>query len=99
MHALGIAGGCNRRIIEAVSKAADHGGFATLWAGDHHDRIATGVPLSPEHNPVIVAKQTASLDKLSGGRFTLGIRIGWPREEFEALSLRALRASGPLGAR
>jgi alkanesulfonate monooxygenase SsuD/methylene tetrahydromethanopterin reductase-like flavin-dependent oxidoreductase (luciferase family) len=48
---------------------------------------ATGVLLLPEHNPVIVAKQAASLDKLSGGRFTLGIGIGWSREEFAALGI------------
>ena len=47
--------------------------------------IATGVLLLPEHNPVIVAKQAASLDRLSGGRFSLGVGIGWSREEFDAL--------------
>ncbi len=49
--------------------------------------LATGVLLLPEHNPVIVAKQAASLDKLSGGRFSIGIGIGWSREEFEALGI------------
>jgi probable F420-dependent oxidoreductase len=49
--------------------------------------LATGVLLLPEHNPVIIAKQAASLDKLSGGRFTLGIGIGWSREEFDALGI------------
>jgi probable F420-dependent oxidoreductase len=49
--------------------------------------IATGVLLLPEHNPVIVAKQAASLDKLSGGRFSLGIGIGWSREEFDAVGV------------
>ncbi len=49
--------------------------------------IATGVLLLPEHNPVIVAKQAASLDRLSGGRFTLGVGIGWSREEFDALGV------------
>ena len=49
--------------------------------------IATGVLLLPEHNPVVVAKQAATLDRLSGGRLTLGIGIGWSREEFDALGV------------
>jgi probable F420-dependent oxidoreductase len=49
--------------------------------------IATGVLLLPEHNPVVVAKQAASLDRLSGGRLTLGVGVGWSREEFTALGV------------
>lgn len=49
--------------------------------------IATGVLLLPEHNPVVVAKQAASLDRLSGGRLTLGVGVGWSREEFAALGV------------
>lgn len=49
--------------------------------------IATGVLLLPEHNPVVVAKQSASLDRLSGGRLALGVGVGWSKEEFDALSV------------
>jgi probable F420-dependent oxidoreductase len=129
LHALGIGTGADRAVIDAVAKAAEHNGFATLWAGEHVVMVdspasrypysddgtiavpaaadwldpivclsfaaaattsiglATGVLLLPEHNPVLVAKQAASVDRLSGGRLTLGIGIGWSKEEFDALGV------------
>jgi probable F420-dependent oxidoreductase len=50
-------------------------------------RIATGICLVPEHNPLILAKVVASLDYLSGGRFALGVGVGWSSEEFDALGI------------
>jgi len=50
-------------------------------------RLATGVNILPQTNPLYLAKQAASLDFISGGRFMLGIGIGWLREEFDALGV------------
>jgi probable F420-dependent oxidoreductase len=49
--------------------------------------LATGVLLLPEHNPLIAAKQLATLDVLSAGRLTAGVGIGWSAEEFAALGI------------
>ncbi|MFD4157235.1 LLM class F420-dependent oxidoreductase [Streptomyces hydrogenans] len=47
------------------------------------DRIAlgTGITLLAQHDPIALAKQIATLDHLSGGRFTLGLGYGWNKEE------------------
>ena len=47
--------------------------------------LATGILILPQHNPVIMAKQIATLDMMSGGRVLLGIGEACMREEFEAL--------------
>jgi probable F420-dependent oxidoreductase len=44
-------------------------------------RIGTGVCLVVERDPIITAKEVASLDVLSGGRFEFGVGAGWNREE------------------
>ena len=50
-------------------------------------RLATGILILPERNPVVLAKELATLDYLSSGRVTLGVGIGWMKEEFEALGV------------
>src|SRR2546423_10592319 len=50
-------------------------------------KLATGILILPQHNPVLAAKQIATLDHLSGGRMLLGIGIGWLREEFATLGV------------
>jgi len=50
-------------------------------------RLATGILIVPQRNPLILAKECATLDKLSGGRFELGIGVGWLAEEFDALGV------------
>src|SRR5215212_1028938 len=48
-------------------------------------RLVTSVLVLPYRNPVLTAKMVSSLDVLSGGRVTLGVGVGWLKEEFEAL--------------
>ncbi len=59
------------------------------WVAARTSRIklATGILILPQHNPVICAKQVATLDSMSGGRVLLGIGVGWLKEEFEALGV------------
>lgn len=50
-------------------------------------RLGTGILILPQHNPLILAKELASLDVLSGGRLIFGIGVGWAEPEFEALGV------------
>ncbi|MCH8886487.1 MAG: TIGR03619 family F420-dependent LLM class oxidoreductase [SAR324 cluster bacterium] len=50
-------------------------------------KLGTSVLVVPYRNPILVAKMTASVDALSGGRIFLGVGTGWWREEFEALGI------------
>ena len=50
-------------------------------------RFMTAVMILPQRNPLVLAKEVATLDYLSGGRFELGIGVGWLKEEFEALGI------------
>ncbi|MFB0978135.1 MAG: LLM class F420-dependent oxidoreductase [Myxococcota bacterium] len=48
-------------------------------------RLGTGVNILSQSNPLFMAKQAASLDMISNGRFMLGVGIGWLQEEFLAM--------------
>jgi len=63
-----------------VALAAVAGATSTL-------RLGTGVNILSQVNPLYMAKQAASLDFVSNGRFMLGVGIGWLKEEFEALGV------------
>jgi probable F420-dependent oxidoreductase len=51
----------------------------------HRLRLITSVMIVPHRNPVVTAKALATIDVLSEGRVTVGVGVGWLREEFEAL--------------
>lgn len=48
-----------------------------------HISLGTGICLVVQRDPIVLAKEVASVDLLSGGRFVLGIGAGWNREEME----------------
>ena len=50
-------------------------------------RLGTGILIVPQRNPLVLAKELATLDHLSGGRMILGAGIGWLEEEFAALGV------------
>jgi probable F420-dependent oxidoreductase len=48
-------------------------------------RLVSSVMIVPHRNPVVTAKALATIDVLSNGRVTVGVGVGWLREEFQAL--------------
>lgn len=50
-------------------------------------RLGTSVTVLPYRHPAQVARMAANIDQLSGGRFVLGVGVGWSRPEFEALGI------------
>lgn len=50
-------------------------------------RLGTCILIVPQRNPLVLAKELATLDQLSGGRVELGLGVGWLREEFDALGI------------
>ncbi|MFK7919295.1 MAG: LLM class F420-dependent oxidoreductase [Ilumatobacter sp.] len=59
--------------------------FAYLAAITEHIEFATGVLILPQRQTMLVAKQSADLELLSGGRFRLGVGVGWNYVEYDAL--------------
>ena len=50
-------------------------------------RLGTCILIVPQRNPLVLAKELATLDVLSGGRVELGLGVGWLKEEFDALGV------------
>jgi probable F420-dependent oxidoreductase len=50
-------------------------------------KLGTGILILPLRNPAVLAKEAASLDRLSGGRLLMGIGVGWVEEESKAVGM------------
>jgi len=57
-------------------------------------RLATGILILPIRNPVFMAKEIASLQYLSGGRFELGVGPGWDQHEFDVAGVKLQQRGG-----
>jgi probable F420-dependent oxidoreductase len=57
-------------------------------------RIVSSVMIVPYRNPVVTAKMLATIDVLSRGRLTVGVGVGWLREEFEAVGAASFERRG-----
>jgi probable F420-dependent oxidoreductase len=61
--------------------------LAYVGAATKRIRLATGILILPQRNPIVLAKELATLDRLTGSRVELGIGVGWLEEEFAALGV------------
>jgi probable F420-dependent oxidoreductase len=61
--------------------------LALTWAAAHTTtiRLASGIVILPQRNPLVLAKEVATLDVLSGGRVMLGVGAGYLEPEFQAI--------------
>jgi probable F420-dependent oxidoreductase len=59
------------------------------WIAGWTERIGLGtsIVLAPLHHPIHLAKEVATLQELSGGRFTLGLGVGWHKAEFDFMGI------------
>jgi probable F420-dependent oxidoreductase len=59
------------------------------WIAGWTERIGLGtsIVLVPLHHPMHLAKEVATLQELSGGRFTLGVGMGWHKDEFDFIGV------------
>src|SRR5262249_4367902 len=61
--------------------------LAYVAAGTKTIRLGTGIIILPQRNPLVLAKELASLDVVSNGRLIFGLGIGYLKPEFDALGI------------
>ena len=61
--------------------------LAAAAGATEHIRLGTGIVLAAEREPLVLAKEVATLDLVSNGRFEFGVGAGWQREEAEILGV------------
>jgi probable F420-dependent oxidoreductase len=61
--------------------------LAFVAAATERIKLGTGILIVPQRNPLVTAKEVATLDALSGGRMILGVGVGWLEEEFDAIGV------------
>jgi len=78
------------------------GSLAFLAGHTERIRLATGIVILPQRNPLVLAKQLATVDVLSGGRLVFGLGVGYLEPEMSAIGVemerRGTRADEYLGA-
>jgi probable F420-dependent oxidoreductase len=79
-------GSSDGSIPESYSRIVDpFVALARASAATQTIKLGTGICLVPERNPLLLAKEIATLDRFSGGRFLFGIGAGWLKEETEIM--------------
>ena len=76
--------------VQARYPAPLYDPFTTLgWLAGLTRRVELGTTVIdlPYRHPIETARMAANVDRLSGGRFILGIGVGWARQEFDALGV------------
>lgn len=76
-----LADGLTRNAVEPLPALAYASAFTT------RAELGTCIYVVPVRHPLITAKLTATLDRVSGGRFILGVGVGWREDEFEATGI------------
>jgi probable F420-dependent oxidoreductase len=76
--------------VTAMYPAPFYDPFTTLsWLASFTTRLSLGtsVAILPYRHPLLTARMSANLDQFTGGRFVLGVGVGWSEPEFGALGV------------